>query len=362
MKQISTVTLVAILLLALSGIAKADPPVAVQAAEPDGPASAELRGMVKTDQQDRDWFLKGRKMTPAEEKRMNTRDAKRLARVRQLLKADRVRTAKDFDNASLLFQHGRTPDDIQVAHELGIITLLQAKGRSLNNMLVLAEDRFLDYIGRKQRFGSQGRPVSPVAAKTPLPASQIKDVDEEGDLAVTDNLRADLFMPPLVASKEKGSMALNDHLDTIIARLQQRYNTEWQTEQAQRPVSQELEQLAKSAPSPATTSRVLELYRADDLRTPDDYYYAAKLLYTAAPLLPTSTRDDKETVTRQYLLAHELATVAALRKKQEARHLFAKTWDACLLSLDRPQRYGTQPGAGKPIATRTVLRLLDVTP
>jgi hypothetical protein len=321
-------------------------PLAIQApAETD---NAELAAMVKADQEERAWSLQRRTPSKDDIKKMEVGDAQRLARARQLLKENKVVTSIDFSHAALLFQHGNTSDDILVAHELSFLSLLKSlqEGKpALNNLPVVAEDRFLDRMGRKQRFGSQGS-VLPQPAKGKTLNFALVAMDEGDDLSVTDTLRADLFMPPLAASKKDGPLAFRDYVQSLGAHSKQRYDKVWQAEQAKRPVSRALKQLAEAplkdrAEAKSAVAAALRYYRADDLRTPDDYYYAGSLLFAATALLPSSTKVERETTMRRLLLAHELSMVAALRGQPQAPLLFAQTWDRFLTEIGQPQRYGT---------------------
>lgn len=353
----------------------AKPAESQQAApEPDGPASVELRNLAKADQADRAWSLQGRPPTEAELSHMVAEDAKRLVRVRELLQQDQIVTAEDFDHAALLSQHGDTPEDILAAHELSFIALLKKKGRGLGNLPVLAEDRFLERIGYRQRFGSQGR--SFVQGKeSNTDQSAVNDVDEKGPFAVADTLRADLFMPPLAASMKKGPQALSDYVDPIVERAKQRTDPKWQAEQSKLPASKELTRLGREILGTKMSDRawveavasVRKLYEADELHTPDDYYHASIVLFQATEGM---AKTDSKTVMNRFLLAHELAMVAALRRHPKAPQLFARTWDAFLIAAGKPQRYGTQqqesenktvdPGNSSASASNTVKRALGV--
>ncbi len=306
-----------------------------------GPASDELKRLRDEDQADRqrDWS----KVSPAELEAIAERDRKRLARVRELLEQDKVVTPEDFDHAALIFQHGVTPDDYLVAHELALVALLTSRSRGFNNLPVLAEDRFLLSVGRKQRFGAQGE------AKPTPDGSQIQTTDEEGDLAVTDTLRADLFMAPLAVAKKEGPMGTMKVFDSLAAHLKQRMDPTWQEAQKDRPAAKRLAEAAAQAGDPATSraeagklaAEVLKLYQADELKTPADYRNAARALLATA-----GQQEDGERTARQLLLAHELAMVAALRGAQEARPILATSWDAFLKRIGQPQRYGTLFGNG----------------
>jgi hypothetical protein len=84
----------------------------------------------------------------------------------------------------------------------------------------------------------------------------------------------------------------------------------------------------------ARLARVKELYIQNKLQTGNDYFRAALILqHSLAP--------------EDYLLAHELSVVALSKGKPnagalDARGLAAASEDRFLMSINRPQRFGTQ--------------------
>lgn len=72
-----------------------------------------------------------------------------------------------------------------------------------------------------------------------------------------------------------------------------------------------------------------ELYHDHRLHTGTDYYHAATILQH------TSTPED-------YLLAHEMCIVAISKGEERAKWLAAASEDRFLMSIERPQRFGTQ--------------------
>jgi hypothetical protein len=76
-------------------------------------------------------------------------------------------------------------------------------------------------------------------------------------------------------------------------------------------------------------ARVKELYKGNRLRTGADCYHAAMVLqHGPAP--------------EDYLLAHELCVVAVGKGEKRAAWLAAASEDRFLMSVGRPQRFGTQ--------------------
>jgi hypothetical protein len=75
--------------------------------------------------------------------------------------------------------------------------------------------------------------------------------------------------------------------------------------------------------------RVKALYQAGEIHTGKDYHRAAMILQHA--------REPED-----YLLAHELCVVAVAKGERAARWLAAAAEDRFLMSIKRPQRFGTQ--------------------
>jgi hypothetical protein len=79
----------------------------------------------------------------------------------------------------------------------------------------------------------------------------------------------------------------------------------------------------------ARLARAKELYRAGKLQTGADYYHTAMLhQHSLGPA--------------DHLLAHELCVVAVGKGEKRARWLAAASEDRFLMSIGRPQRFGTQ--------------------
>lgn len=155
------------------------------------PYSEELEQIFRADQTDRQPPPGGRRRTEAEWQAVGVRDFARIARIKQIYRADGLRVPRDFYLAGAILQHSfdstTAADDHLLAHELAIIAF--AGGAPGAGYLVAAsEDRFLtDDLGRKQRFGTQsgGR------------AFEVSD-------GVRDSLRARFGVPPLAELRTRG--------------------------------------------------------------------------------------------------------------------------------------------------------------
>lgn len=90
-----------------------------------------------------------------------------------------------------------------------------------------------------------------------------------------------------------------------------------------------------SARDEARELRVKALLSAGALRTGADFFHAAMVLQHA----PTPN---------DYLLCHDLCVIAIGKGEERAKWLAAASLDRFLVSIDRPQRFGTQFGASRP--------------
>jgi len=169
--------------LVASAILLAGVPFLMPGQAPEPADNVELRDLFEKDQADRripaaeiDWVV------------VSARDQARQARVMELYHANALQTGADWFHAALILQHGPTPDDHILAHEMCIAALALGDPRAVW-LAAATEDRFLRGIGRKQRFGTQYESSGPGAPML------LADVEE----GVTDALRHALKVPPLPA-------------------------------------------------------------------------------------------------------------------------------------------------------------------
>lgn len=264
------------------------------------PAS-ELALLAAADQKDRTFT---KMPTAAEWEPISARDRARRARVREILLADEARTADDFSHAALIFQHGETPSGYLLAHELSAIALQKGKFETLT---ALAEDRWLQSIGRLQRWGSQFDWDG-----------NLKPVFRDG-VTVSDAMRADLMLPTLPELHQYGMQAVMRNFDKRGDALEKRLDPKsWRA-------LPELRRLAKS-PRQKDVSRVIRLARSGALIAPEDFRNAATVL---------SVSQDADTL----LLAHEFCMLALSRRDQRSGPLFASTLDKYLAATGLPKRY-----------------------
>ncbi len=119
------------------------------------------------------------------------RDRTRLARVKELYVQGQLRTGSDFYYAGMVLQHGDSPEDFLLAHELCIVAISRGDARA-RWLAAASEDRYLMNIGRPQRFGTQFRSDN----NGPFHLYTL-------DTGVTDELRRALEVPPLSEAKAR---------------------------------------------------------------------------------------------------------------------------------------------------------------
>ncbi len=82
------------------------------------------------------------------------RDTARLARVKQLYHGQKLMVGLDYFHAAMVLQHSSSLEDTLLAHEFCVAAISQGIEQA-KWLAAASEDRFLDRIGRPQRFGTQ---------------------------------------------------------------------------------------------------------------------------------------------------------------------------------------------------------------
>ena len=162
----------------------AAPPADV-AALSAGEVSDELARLFTEDQADRraetiDW------------EEVAPRDTARLARVKHLYHGGKLAAGLDYFHAAMVLQHSSDPEDHLLAHEFCVAAIGQGVEQA-KWLAAASEDRFLNGIGRPQRFGTQYRKGSP------------DDLWSLGEIRpdVEDSLRAALNVPTLLQAQTR---------------------------------------------------------------------------------------------------------------------------------------------------------------
>jgi hypothetical protein len=149
------------------------------------PANEELRQLIQADHSDRstndiDWAV------------VDQRDKARAARVLGLLGEAKIRTAEDYYNAAMIFQHGSSAEDIQLALALATLASRLAPDHPAPKWLMAAAwDRYMIWKKQPQWYGTQSQ-IDRVSGKHllyPVLAN-----------AVSDEERAQMAVPPLAQS------------------------------------------------------------------------------------------------------------------------------------------------------------------
>lgn len=151
--------------------------------------------LVIQDQWDRgnDMFGKGQIKDPRtiQWAEVSKHDRERHAAVRKLLAEGALKSAQDYQFASLIFQHSAVPADLMLAHVLATIAV--SKGASHAKWLTAATlDRYLQSIKQPQVFGTQFR-------RTP---GKPWFMDPYNKAALSDSVRAAYCVVPLATQEE----------------------------------------------------------------------------------------------------------------------------------------------------------------
>jgi hypothetical protein len=124
-------------------------PSAARARAAEATNNAELQKMRDEDQKDREDPIDQAKMA-----RMDADDSVHKTRTLELLEEGAAKTGRDMHNAATVLQHGDTPDDYRLAHELSIAAI--ALGDTTALWLVSRSyDRMLLSMGHRQRLNTQ---------------------------------------------------------------------------------------------------------------------------------------------------------------------------------------------------------------
>lgn len=110
-----------------------------------------INKLLDADQKDRQGAMS---LSQAQWKVISERDAERRKIVHQMLESGALKTGEDFEDASVIFQHGDKPQDYLLAHVLA--TTAMAKGDANARWIAAATlDRYLQSIKQPQVFGTQ---------------------------------------------------------------------------------------------------------------------------------------------------------------------------------------------------------------
>lgn len=110
-----------------------------------------IKELLDADQKDRQGAMS---LTQAQWKAISERDAERRKIVHQMLESGALKTGEDFEDASVIFQHGDNPQDYLLAHVLAVTAM--AKGDANARWIAAATlDRYLQSIKQPQVFGTQ---------------------------------------------------------------------------------------------------------------------------------------------------------------------------------------------------------------
>ena len=142
-------------------------PAAARARVTGATNNAELQKMRDEDQADREGEIDQAKMA-----RMQVNDSVRQTRTLEMIEEGAPKTGRDMHNAATVLQHGGTPENYRLAHELSIAAI--ALGDTTALWLVSRSyDRMLLSMGHRQRLNTQygGADAKPM----PLDSTGVND-------------------------------------------------------------------------------------------------------------------------------------------------------------------------------------------
>jgi|SRR5579864_6617 len=120
-----------------------------QAQKKTTPAS--IKQLFEEDQNDRRGAMSE---GPEQWKKISERDAVRRRAAHELMDAGALKTGEDFEDASIIFQHGDGPQDYLLAHVLAMAAM--EKGDAQARWIAAATmDRYLQSLKQPQIFGTQ---------------------------------------------------------------------------------------------------------------------------------------------------------------------------------------------------------------
>ena len=115
------------------------------------PSQATIKQLFEEDQNDRRGAMS---ITPEQWKKIGERDAERRQEVHKMLDSGALKTGEDFEDASIIFQHGDRPRDYLLAHVLAMAAM--EKGDAQARWIAAAtQDRYLQAVKQPQVFGTQ---------------------------------------------------------------------------------------------------------------------------------------------------------------------------------------------------------------
>ena len=120
------------------------------------------------------------------------RDEARQTRVAEIMAAGGANAADDYYHAAMVYQHGSEPEDVEQAHKWAVQAVeLDPDHGDAKWLAAAAEDRYLMYLGKPQKYGTQFRMVD---GRWTL---------WEVDPSITDEERARWNVPPLREAQQR---------------------------------------------------------------------------------------------------------------------------------------------------------------
>jgi len=159
-----------LVVLACGQYLAAAPAASEQASSDDNPELTELYAQDQADRtgSDIEWSV------------VALRDNDRLARVNEMLRNGKIRTAADYHRAAMVFQHGAEPEHIRLAHALATLAMtLEQDNKSYRWLTAASWDRMMVHHVQPQWYGTQFHGDSQGMYLYPVAGAAVTDIERE---------------------------------------------------------------------------------------------------------------------------------------------------------------------------------------
>jgi hypothetical protein len=307
------------------------------AADPAPADNAELTQLYTDDQGDREALAAG----TMEWEAIALRDDARLARALELIEAGALHTGADYYHAAMVLQHSGRPALFLLGHELCVIAI--SKGNADAKWLAAASlDRYLNSIGRPQRWGTQ--------RTKRFDEAEYKLVEVEP--GVSDAMRAQLDVPPLDTTLEQtpASSPINFDPDSATPEVRALFEAATNDHPQDFETGQWLPAAAGAATRDAQrAAQVRELFAGGGLANLTDHFFAGAVLqYSTDPA--------------DLHLAVAILLPAVAHGIDPAKYVAARIVDKLAALQGEPPVYGADqatPRSGVSEEARKALRVSD---
>ena len=259
------------------------------------------------------------------------RDTMRQKKVKSLVERNQLNISDDYFNAALIFQHGY--NSLKIAHELASKAMqIDSSRKEIRWLCAATKDRLLHSIGKSQIFGTQF--TSDGYGFTILGSFDT--------LAINDDVRIWMTgrsLKQLLSFLDEINHDFKTKLDNGHDALYRMYKTDQDSRRHFIDVEvfmyDPIEFVDKN--DKTRLEKVKDLIKKDSIKTAEDYYFSAMILYHSGGKVDSNNYKLSEIFAKKSL---ELGLYFYF--DHTAKGLVAASKDRYLLSAGKPQWYGTQ--------------------